>query len=117
MNVQNPRTKQHMTVNVLIDTGSNHTAISKRLADKLHLDGMIEPYRVITYGGGILEQQSKMVQINLRSTDGKSERLQVVRSVANLCGEMKAWPWNEFKDKWEHMRTIEFPKIVGDGKD
>ena len=31
MNLQNPLTRQHMTVNALIDTGSNHTAISKRL--------------------------------------------------------------------------------------
>ena len=116
MNVQNPLTKQHMTVNALIDTGSNHTAISKRLAEKLQLDGMVTPYRVMTYGGGIVEQKAKMVRVNLRSLDGKSERQLVIRSVDNLCGEMKVWPWNEFKMSWDHMRDIDFPKVVGDSK-
>ena len=98
LNVQNPETKQHMTVNALIDTGSNHTAISRRLAEKLKLDGLITPYKVITFGGGIFEQDAKMVKVNLRSIDGKQERRQVVRSVGELCGEMKVWPWNRYKN-------------------
>ena len=51
LNIQNPDTKEHMTVNALIDTGANHTAISGRLADKLGLQGMTAPYRVVTFGG------------------------------------------------------------------
>ena len=39
INVQNPKTKAHMTINALIDSGANHTAISMRLADKLELEG------------------------------------------------------------------------------
>ena len=77
---------------------------------------MLTPYRVVTYGGGIIEQVAKMVQINMRSLDGKNERTQVVRSVENLCGNMQVWPWNEYKEQWEHMKNLEFPKVVGDAK-
>ena len=32
LNVQNPKTKEHMTVNALVDSGANHSAISGRLS-------------------------------------------------------------------------------------
>ena len=114
INIQNPETKTHMTVNALIDSGSNHTAISKRLADKLAVDGLTSSYKVITFGGGAFEQESKMVRITMRSVDGTQERTLVVRSVSNLCGDLKVWNWNEFKGKWKHLRDVSFPIPVGD---
>ena len=114
VNVQNPETKAHLTVNGLIDTGSNHTAISLRLASKLGVDGVTSPYRVVTFGGEVFHQQSKLVRITLRSTDGRIERTVMVRSVAQLCGDLRVWAWNDLKQPWPHLRDVQFPDPVGD---
>ena len=114
VNVQNPQTKAHITVNGLIDTGSNHTAISQRLASKLGVDGITSPYRVVTFGGEVFHQQSKLVRVTLRSTDGFIERTVMVRSVTQLCGDLRVWAWNDLKHPWPHLREVQFPDPVGD---
>ena len=113
-NVQNPRSKEHMTINALVDTGSNHTAISKRLADTLGVDGVSAPYRVITFGGEVFQQPSRLVRVTIRNTSGQIERTVMVRSVANLCGDLRVWAWNDLKRSWPHLREITFPDPVGD---
>ena len=113
-NVQNPTTKEHMTVKALVDTGSNHTAISKRLADKLGVDGVTAPYKVITFGGEVFQQPSRLVRVTIRSPNGQIERTLMVRSVSNLCGDLRVWAWNDLKRGWPHMKNLDFPEPVGD---
>ena len=116
LNVQNPKSKAHMTVNALVDSGSNHTAISGRLAEKLALEGLTAPYRVVTFGGVAYHQPSQLVQITLRTVDGNRSRTVIVRSVDNLCGNLKVQRWNELKHQWDHTRDLQFPEPVGDLK-
>ena len=116
LNLQNPISREHMNVNVLIDSGANHTAISKRVADKLGLKGLSSPYKVVTFGGDCFRQESALVQITLRSLNGKRSRTFVVRSVPELCGSLKAFPWNQLKKQWSHTRGLDFVDPVGDSR-
>ena len=114
MNVQNPKTKEHMTVNALVDSGANHSAISGRLARTLGLEGLTAPYRVVTFGGETHQQPSKLVQVTLRTVDGTQSRTLVLRSVDDLCGNLKVQRWNDLKHQWSHTRELIFEDPVGD---
>ena len=103
-----------MTVNALIDSGANHSAISSRLARALGLDGTPAPYRVVTFGGEAYHQPSKLVQITLRTLNGVQSRTLVVRSIDDLCGNLRVQRWNQLKYQWPHTRDIDFPEPVGD---
>ena len=114
LNVQNPVTKQHMNINVLIDSAANHTAVSRRVADKLGLKGSPSPYKVVTFGGDCFRQEADLVQLTVRELKGKQTRTIMVRSIPNLCGQLKAHPWNELKCQWAHTKDLTFPSPVGD---
>ena len=116
LNVQNPKTKEHMTVNALVDSGANHSAISGRLAKALGLGGVAAPYRVVTFGGATYHQPSRLVQITMRTADGRHTRTLVVRSVDDLCGNLKVHRWNDLKYQWPHMQDLSFDDPVGDCK-
>ena len=114
LNIQNPESKRHMNINVLIDSAANHTAISQRVAKKLGLRGSPSPYKVVTFGGDCFRQEADLVQVTLRDLKGKQTRTVMVRSIPNLCGQLKAHPWNELKCQWSHTKNLDFPSPVGD---
>ena len=114
LDIQNPTTKSHLLINVIIDTASNHTAISERVAKKLSLEGLTAPYYVTTFGGERKRQSSRLVRITVRSLDGKRSRTMIVRSLPNLCGRLRVHSWNDLKDQWTHMKNLQFTDPVGD---
>ena len=116
LNVQDPITKQHMNINVLIDSAANHTAVSQRVAKRLGLKGTPSPYKVVTFGGDCFRQEADLVQLTVRDLKGRQTRTIMVRSIPNLCGQLKSHPWNELKCQWPHTKDLVFPSPVGDLK-
>ena len=84
------------------------------LARTLGLEGLAAPYRVVTFGGETHQQPSKLVQVTLRTVDGVQARTLVLRSVDDLCGNLKVQRWNDLKHQWTHTRELEFADPVGD---
>ena len=114
LDVQNPVTKSHLLINVVIDTASNHTAVSERVAKKLGLEGLTAPYYVTTFGGDRKRQDSRLVRLTIRSLDGKRSRTMIIRSLPNLCGRLRVHSWNDLKNQWQHMKNLQFTDPVGD---
>ena len=52
----------------------------------------------------------------MRTADGRQTRTLVVRSVDDLCGNLKVQRWNDLKHQWSHMRDLQFDDPVGDCK-
>ena len=94
----------------LLDTGSEATLIRQDVADKLALEGPVEPSRISTYHADDPKATTKRVDFQIHSVDG-SNRFEVRRAhtVPQLHLKKRAVAWSGVLGRWPHLSGLKFP--------
>ena len=97
-------------VNCLLDSGTNVTLITSRLAVRLALEGRVAPFLILSMGGNYNRHMSMVTHVRVAARDGKNERKVPVRVLQSLTGEMKTIDWSKHQPEWPHLSGIDFKK-------
>ena len=98
-----------LQVNALLDEASTKSYVNSDVAAELGLEGKTEKVSVNVLNGQIETFETKPVNFELQSVDGKVS-LNVNAYTANrVTGDLSVIDWNEYRKKWPHLRSIEFP--------
>ena len=98
-----------LQVNAILDEASTKSYVNSDVAAELGLEGKTEKVNVNVLNGQIETFETKPVNFELQSVDGKVS-LNVNAYTANrVTGDMNVIDWNEYRMKWPHLRSIKFP--------
>ena len=100
-----------MKVNALLDDGSTRSYINADIADELGLTGKAEAIAVNMLNGRREVFETRPVQVQLHSLDGKLCMPITAMTANKVTGNMKVIDWHKQRDKWPHLQSIEFPKV------
>lgn len=102
---------QEIETYALLETGSEVTLCDERLAKKLNLKG--EDLRFTLTGiNGSVEMESRLVDIVVKSLDGKTElELQNVKTVKEIPISSDCVPKQVDVSRWPHLLDIYIPEI------
>ena len=99
--LRNPCTGEEVRVNVLIDTGSSITLMTKGMADRLHLEGRSTPLKLTGVGNSLSSYNSLNVDVNVVSLDsGKELVMQDVQVIPKITGTVGVKDWRPFLHKY-----------------
>jgi hypothetical protein len=107
----NPITSETVLGNVLLDTGSDLTMVTKLLARKLNLTG--KPFQLTLRSIGDTKKlvQSEKVSLSIDSLEKQfSKQFKNVLSVQEICSAVKAKDWSKYLSKL----GLELHKPIGD---
>ncbi|MCG8076809.1 MAG: DUF1759 domain-containing protein, partial [Candidatus Thiodiazotropha taylori] len=100
--------KKSLRVNALLDDASTKTYINTDVAAELGLQGKTESVKVNVLNGQIKTFNTSPVDIELESLSGDAS-VNVTAFTANrVTGDMEAVNWNKYKDRWPHLKNIQF---------
>ena len=98
-----------LQVNALLDEASTKSYVNSDVAAELGLEGKTEKVSVNVLNGQIETFETKPVNFELQSVDGKVS-LNVNAYTANReTGDLSVIDWNEYRKKLPHLRSINFP--------
>ena len=116
--VRNPNTGQVEELNALADGGADHSVLSARAGKVLGLwtkDGG-HKYSVKGHGGSSAVYDARSFRIQLLDPSGDQVRELRVKSYKEPCGDLQAENWRELRKNWPHLRKLDLPEPVGDGR-
>ena len=98
-----------LQVNALLDEASTKSYVNSDVAAELRLERKTEKISINVLNGQIETFETKPVNVELQSADGKVS-LKVNAYTANrVTGDMNVIDWNEYHMKCPHLRSIKFP--------
>ncbi|XP_064629276.1 uncharacterized protein LOC135488565 [Lineus longissimus] len=103
--------KRRIKVNAMLDDCSTTTYINADVAAELGLQGEIQKTTVQVLNGKTETFDSMPVQIGLESLNHRIDMNIIAKTTNNVTGDLKAIDWNQYADRYEHLRDIGFPKF------
>ena len=101
----------------LLDSGSQATCIDEDLATRLNLKTLIGPTkRKVGYADRIAEMTSKLIQFEISSLDGLTSQTMTGWTLKDLASKTGIVDWSQEKSKFEHLRSLPFPKLPSNAK-
>ena len=97
-------------VNALLDDASSATYINEDVAAELGLHGSEESIVVNVLNNKKQTLQTQLVEFEISSKNGEVSKTATAYTTAKVTGSMPVIDWNEYKQKWPHLQTINFPK-------
>ena len=98
-------------INCLLDSGSQLSLLSTRLAEKLELKGYPTPLSLFGAGGKLTKYNSIVGEIKVRSIDGKTKQKLKVQIIDSPAGAHRVIDWTDQKEKFPFMR-LEMEKSI-----
>ncbi|MCG8434104.1 MAG: hypothetical protein MJA83_08750, partial [Gammaproteobacteria bacterium] len=117
MTVASKRGTKSTETNVLLDSASTTTIIDEELYNALDLSGEIIQAKPVRGIGGRVNETIDQISttVLLKSRDHSFEvAARVLRYP--FPSSLKAIDWNSFKKDFDHLKEIDFPKPVANGK-
>ena len=102
--------KNKLVVNALLDDGSTKSYVNADVAFQLGTQGTVQRIQVGVLNGKLEALDVMPVELMVESLDGKIKQEISVFTVKQVTGGMKVTNWNEYKDKWNHTKGIQFPE-------
>ena len=99
-------------VNSLLDDGSTKPYVNSDVAAELNLKGTLERVNISVLNGRSESLETMPVEFGLESIDGKVDIKFHTFTADRVTGNMKAFNWRSFANKWNHLKGIAFP-IIG----
>ena len=96
---------RRITMNCLLDKGSDTTYINEDIVNELGLTGEKEPIEVRVANDQTIRFMSVTFKIDLESTDGQVDRKITAKTSTKICRGLRAVDWN-------HLRGIPFPNLT-----
>ena len=104
-----------LKINALLDGGSGSSYIREQVAEVLGLEAKRETLRVSVFGAGAIVAESKVVRLQLESTDETVKQEVCMWTTPDIC-EMRADNWASCKVPWTHLDGVDLPEPVGHGE-
>jgi len=103
---------RRVTVNCLLDEGSDTTYVNEDVVNELGLTGEKEPITVKVANDQTIRFMSGTLEIGLESTDGRVDTKITAKTSTKICGGLRAVNWIKIQDRWNHLRGILFPSLT-----
>ncbi|KAL9987285.1 hypothetical protein ACROYT_G001567 [Oculina patagonica] len=103
---------RRITVNCLLDEGSDTTYVNEDVVNELGLTGEKEPITVKVANDQTIRFVSGTFEIGLESTDGRVDTKITAKTSTKICGGLRAVNWIKIQDRWNHLRGIPFPSLT-----
>ena len=97
-----------LKINALLDDASTKSYINADVAAELGLQGTTEKMTVNVLNGQVETFETKPVNIQPLSITGNVSTMVNACTVDRVTGNMPVVDWNNVKQKWCHLRNIEF---------
>ncbi|MCG8034838.1 MAG: DUF1759 domain-containing protein, partial [Candidatus Thiodiazotropha taylori] len=101
--------ERSLKINALLDDASTKSYINADVAAELGLQGTMEKMTVNVLNGQVETFETQPVNVHLLSITGKVSTMVRACTVDRVTGNMPVVDWNNFKQQWSHLRSIEFP--------
>ena len=100
---------KEITVNALLDDGSNRSLIEENVARELGLDfGRKHHLALKGVSNELHEEESFLVKLKIQSMDGKHNSFMHAATMQAPVGELWPTKWNSFRRFWKHMSDVPF---------
>lgn len=105
---------QKRRLNAFLDDGCDSTYVRKSVATALGMTKIDRHSLTVSTMTGVAENlQSGTVAITVESLDGRIGARLECRVLDNLCEGLRPQNWSLDKNRWPHLRAIDFPRIEG----
>ena len=102
---------KHIKINALLDDGSTKSYINSDIAAELGIQTIAQKVKVNVLNGNTETFETMPVSVQLESLNGQCKVDMSVFTADKVTGNLKAVNWTEYKDKWDHLKQIQFPKL------
>lgn len=107
---------KHITVNAILDDGSNQSYINADLCEELGLKGDEHEAMANLLNGKEETFRTKPVTFNLSPLD-RSKRYTVhALTIQQVTGKLAPTEWSTMSTDWEHLKDINFPRVARNRK-
>ena len=90
---------RRVTVNCLLDEGSDTTYVNEDVVNELGLTGEKEPITVKVANDQTIRFMSGTLEIGLESTDGRVDTKITAKTSTKICGGLRAINWIKIQDR------------------
>ena len=101
---------RRVTVNCLLDEGSDTTYVNEDVVNERGLTGEKEPITVKVANDQTIRFISGTLEIGLESTDGRVDTKITAKTSTKICGGLRAVNWIKIQDRWNHFARNSIPK-------
>ena len=98
-------------INALLDDGSTKSYINSDIAAELGIQTVTQKVKVNVLNGNTETFETMPVSVKLESLNGQCQVDMSVFTADKVTGNLKAVNWSEYKNKWDHLKQIQFPKL------
>lgn len=102
---------KRIKINALLDDGSTKSYINSDIAAELGIQTVTQKVKVNVLNGNTETFETMPVSVTLESLNGKCKVDMSVFTADKVTGNLKAVNWTDYKDKWDHLKEIQFPKL------
>jgi len=101
-----------LRLNAFLDDGSDSSYITRDVATALgvSIEDQDLSLSMLTEQANL---KSGLAAVTVHSLDGNISAKVGTRVLDSLCRNLKPLSWNRLKDRWDHLREVDFPKIEG----
>ncbi|XP_031569181.1 uncharacterized protein LOC116303735 [Actinia tenebrosa] len=104
---------RRMQVNAFLDDGSDTTYLRYDVAVALGLQTKEKRLKISTLTDTDVDVKSHKVTVDIESVDEQKKATICAWTLEEMCKGFQIPEWNRYKEKWDHLRDISFPKLPG----
>ena len=107
---------KEVVVNALLDEASTQTYVNKNVADRLGISTNSSTFKlsVNVLNGSVGSIETQHVSFKLKDHKRLSEFSIKAFTVDDVTGTLPALNWDELKQNYQHLRDLDFPKVVNE---
>ena len=98
-------------INALFDDGSTKSYINSDKAAELGIQTVTQKVKVNVLNGNTETFETMPVSVKLESLNGQCQVDMSVFTADKVTGNLKAVNSSDYKNKWDHLKQIQFPKL------
>ena len=98
-------------INALLDDGSTKSYINSDIAAELGIQTVTQKVKVNVLNSNTETFETMPVSVKLESLNGQCQVDMSVFTADKVTGNLKAVNWSDYKNKWDHLKQIQFPKL------
>ena len=104
--------EQSLKINALLDDASTKSYVNADIATELGLQGKPEKMTVNVLNGQVETFETSPINVELMSMTGNVRTRINACTVDRVTGNMPVIEWNKYKNRWPHLRNIDFPTLA-----
>ena len=85
--------------------------VQNRIAAELGIQTVTQKVKVNVQNGNTETFETMPVSVKLESINGQCQVDLSVFTADKVTGNLKAVNWSDYKNKWDHLKQIQFPKL------